>query len=108
MAEPPPDQTTRVLAALADPTRRDIVSRLAHGPATLTDLASSYDITVQAVSKHLGILQAAGLIRRTQSGRHRPAHLQPDALTHLVDHIHTLQDLANERCAADDAPSPSR
>ena len=60
------DQLSRVFAALADPTRRDIVARLAVGDATVGQLADPYDVSVQAVSKHIKVLTDAGLVRRIQ------------------------------------------
>jgi len=58
------DQPSKVFSALADPTRRDMVARLAVGDATVNDLAEPYDVTVQAVSKHLKVLEDAGLVRK--------------------------------------------
>ena len=60
------DQLSRVFAALADPTRRDLVARLAVGDATVGQLAAPYDMSIQAVSKHLKVLEDAGLV--TQHG----------------------------------------
>ena len=71
---------SRVFAALADPTRRDVVRRLATADATLTDLASSYDVSVQAVAKHLKVLEDAGLVRRSRQARRRPATLDAGVL----------------------------
>ena len=56
------DQLSKVFAALADPTRRDIVARLTEDDATVGELAAPYDVTVQAVSKHLKVLEEAGLV----------------------------------------------
>ena len=69
------DQLSRVFAALADPTRRDIVARLATHDATVNELAAPYDVTVQAVSKHLRVLEDAGLVVARRSGRERWNHL---------------------------------
>ena len=60
----PADALSRVFSALADPTRRDIVARLAAADATVNELAEPYDVTVQAVSKHLRVLERAGLIEQ--------------------------------------------
>src|SRR5260370_3657174 len=68
------DPLSRVFAALADPTRRDMVARLATGDATVNELARPYDVTVQAVSKHLKVLADAGLVSRTSDGQRRPRH----------------------------------
>lgn len=74
------DELSRMFAALADPTRRDLVARLAATDATLTELAASYDVTVQAVSKHLKVLEDAGLVRRTKVAQSRPCHLEAEVL----------------------------
>ena len=74
----PDDQLSRVFAALADPTRRDIVGRLAVGDATVGQLAAPYDVTVQAVSKHLKVLEEAGLVSRTREAQRRPCHLEAE------------------------------
>ena len=66
------DQLSRVFPALADPTRRDIVARLADGDATVGELAEPYDVTLQAVSKHLKVLEDAGLVSRTRDAQRRP------------------------------------
>ena len=63
----------RTFAALADPTRRAILKRLASGEATVTELAEPFPVSVQAVSKHLKVLEGAGLITRSKSGQLRPA-----------------------------------
>jgi DNA-binding transcriptional ArsR family regulator len=60
------DQLSRVFSALADPTRRDMVTRLADGDATVNELAEPYDVTLQAVSKHLKVLEDAGLVSRSR------------------------------------------
>ncbi|MFD2762719.1 ArsR/SmtB family transcription factor [Micromonospora eburnea] len=63
------------MAALADPTRRAILSRLAHGEATVTELAAPFAITMPAVSRHLRVLEQAGLVRRRQDAQRRPCRL---------------------------------
>ena len=70
------DELTTTFAALADPTRRAIVARLAEGEATVTELAEPFPITVQAVSKHLKVLEHAGLITRGRSAQLRPSRLE--------------------------------
>ena len=70
------DQLSRVFAALADPTRRDIVARLAVGDATVGQLAAPYNVSIQAVSKHLKVLEGAGLVSRSQDAQRRPRHLE--------------------------------
>ena len=66
------DQLSRVFSALADPTRRDMVARLAADDATVGELAEPYDVTVQAVSKHLKVLEDAGLVSRSRDAQRRP------------------------------------
>jgi DNA-binding transcriptional ArsR family regulator len=72
----PHDQLTRTFAALADPTRRAILERLAQGEATVNELAEPFSISVQAVSKHLKVLERAELITRGRSAQLRPSRLQ--------------------------------
>jgi DNA-binding transcriptional ArsR family regulator len=72
------DPLSQVFSALADPLRRDIVARLASGDATVGELAAPYSVTVQAVSKHLRVLEAAGLVTRTRDAQRRPVHLEVD------------------------------
>jgi DNA-binding transcriptional ArsR family regulator len=69
------DELTRTFAALADPTRRAILERLADGEATVNELAEPFPITVQAVSRHLKVLERAGLVTRSRSAQRRPARL---------------------------------
>ena len=86
------DALSRVFAALADPTRRDMVARLAVGDATVNDLARPYDVTVQAVSKHLKVLQAAGMVSRTRQAQRRPVHLEAevfDLMTKWIERYRT-------------------
>jgi DNA-binding transcriptional ArsR family regulator len=79
------DQLSTTFAALADPTRRSILARLAEGEATVNELAKPFPITVQAVSKHLKVLERAGLIARGRSAQLRPSRLQGDALKDAAD-----------------------
>jgi DNA-binding transcriptional ArsR family regulator len=74
------DQLSATFAALADPTRRAILGRLAEGEATVNELARPFPITVQAVSKHLRVLEHAGLIERGRTGQLRPSRLRGAAL----------------------------
>ena len=74
------EQLNRTFAALADPTRRAILARLAGGEATVTELAEPFDMTLPAVSKHLKVLEAAGLIERKREGQTRPCVLRGEAL----------------------------
>jgi DNA-binding transcriptional ArsR family regulator len=79
------DELTSTFAALADPTRRAILARLAEGDATVNELAEPFPISVQAVSKHLKVLERAGLITRGRSAQLRPSHLQGAPLKEAVD-----------------------
>ena len=72
------DELSRVFAALADPTRRDMVARLTDGDATVGDLAAPYDVSLQAVSKHLKVLEEAGLVTRSRDAQRRPVHLEAE------------------------------
>jgi DNA-binding transcriptional ArsR family regulator len=74
------DQLSTTFAALADPTRRSILQRLSKGEATVNELAEPFPITLQAVSKHLKVLERAGLITRGRTAQLRPSRLQGDAL----------------------------
>ena len=77
----------RAFSALADPVRRAIVARLSRGPATLGELAEPFDISLQAVSKHISVLEDAGLVRRTREAQRKPVHLEAAALERLTSWI---------------------
>jgi DNA-binding transcriptional ArsR family regulator len=79
------DQLTSTFSALADPTRRAILARLTDGEATVKELAEPFPISVQAVSKHLKVLERAGLISRGRSAQRRPARLQEAPLQEAVE-----------------------
>ena len=79
------DQLSTTFAALADPTRRAILARLSEGEATVNELAQPFPITLQAVSKHLKVLERAGLIARGRSAQLRPSRLQGEALKEAAD-----------------------
>jgi DNA-binding transcriptional ArsR family regulator len=79
------DQLTTTFAALADPTRRAILARLADGEATVNELAEPFPVTVQAISKHLKVLERAGLIARGRSAQLRPSRLQAEALKEAAE-----------------------
>lgn len=91
------DRLDEVFAALADPTRRDIVARLSDGDATLTELATSYDVSVQAVSKHLKVLESAGLVSRTREAQRRPVHLEAEVFDLMTKWIERYRRRAEER-----------
>jgi DNA-binding transcriptional ArsR family regulator len=80
-------QLNRTFSALADPTRRAILERLSSGDATLSELAESFPVSIQAVAKHLKVLEDAGLITREQVAQLRPAHLEGTALKEAAEWI---------------------
>jgi DNA-binding transcriptional ArsR family regulator len=79
------DQLSTTFAALADPTRRAILGRLAEGEATVNQLAEPFPISVQAVSKHLKVLERAGLITRGRTAQRRPSRLEAAPLEDAVE-----------------------
>jgi len=91
------DQLSNVFAALADPTRRDIVARLAASDRTLVELAEPYDVSVQAISKHLKVLEQAGLVTRTKDGQRRPAHLEAEVFDLMTKWIERYRREAEQR-----------
>ena len=97
------DQLSRVFAALADPTRRDIVARLTAGDATVSALAEPYDVSVQAVSKHLKVLEDAGLVSRSRDAQRRPVHLEAEVFDLMTKWIERYRRQAEERFSRLDA-----
>ena len=97
------DRLSRVFAALADPTRRDMVARLAAGDATVGQLAASYEVSKQAVSKHLRVLEDAGVVRRTGDTRRRPVQLDAAVFDLMTKWITRYQRAAEERYSRLDA-----
>lgn len=91
------DRLSQVFAALADPTRRDIVARLTDGDATLTSLAEPYDVSVQAVSKHLKVLEDAGLVTRGRVAQTRPVHLEAEVFDLMTKWIERYRRQVEER-----------
>ena len=82
------DRLDRAFTALADPVRRRMIARLSRGPATVNELAEPFEISKQAVSKHIQVLEQAGLVTRTRDAQRRPVHLnaaQLEALTAWID-----------------------
>ena len=75
------DQLDATFTALADPTRRAIVARLARGDATVNELAAPFDLTLPGISKHLKVLERCGIISRTRHAQFRPCHLEARALS---------------------------
>ncbi len=80
----PVDQLSTTLSALADPTRRAILERLADGDANVGELAEPFPISLQAVSKHLKVLERAGLISRAHTAQWRPCRLRPEPLGQVI------------------------
>ena len=97
------DKLSKVFAALADPTRRDMVTRLAGRDATVTELAEPYDVTVQAVSKHLRVLEDAGLVSRSRDAQRRPVHLEAEVFDLMTKWIERYRRQAEERFSRLDA-----
>ncbi|MDO8733214.1 MAG: metalloregulator ArsR/SmtB family transcription factor [Actinomycetota bacterium] len=91
------DKLSLAFSALADPTRRDMFTRLATGEATITALAERYDVSLQAVSKHLKVLEAAGLVSRTKDAQRRPVHIEPEVLDMMAGWIRRYQREAEAR-----------
>jgi len=81
------DHLSLTFAALADPTRRAILARLAGGEATVRQLAEPFAMTQQGISKHLKVLERAGLISRSRTAQHRPCRLEPQQLDTAVEWI---------------------
>lgn len=91
------DPLSRVFSALADPTRRDMVARLATADATVNELAEPYDVTVQAVSKHLKVLADAGLVTRSREAQRRPVHLEAEVFDLMTKWIERYRREAEAR-----------
>lgn len=109
------DDLSDTFAALADPTRRALLERLSHGEATVGELAAPFDMTFAAVSKHLRVLEVAGLVTRSKDGQYRPARLDArplaaasrwigdyarfwsDSADALSDYVNALQQITPHR-----------
>jgi DNA-binding transcriptional ArsR family regulator len=91
------DVLDRTFSALADPTRRAIVARLASGEASVTELAEPFEMSLPAVSKHLKVLERAGLITRGRRAQWRPCRLEPAALKEASDWLEEYRRLWEER-----------
>jgi DNA-binding transcriptional ArsR family regulator len=91
------DPLSQVFAALADPTRRDLVARLTDGDATVGQLAAPYEVSVQAVSKHLKVLERAGLVTRAAAGHRSPVHLEAEVFDLMTKWIERYRQRAEER-----------
>ena len=91
------DPLSRVFAALADPTRRDMVVRLTTADATVGQLAEPYDVSIQAVSKHLKVLEDAGLVSRSKEAQRRPVHLEAEVFDLMTKWIERYRQQAEKR-----------
>jgi DNA-binding transcriptional ArsR family regulator len=91
------DPLSLVFSALADPTRRDMVSRLAAADATVNELAEPYDVSVQAISRHLKVLKDAGLVSRSREAQRRPVHLEAEVFDLMTRWIERYRRQAEER-----------
>ena len=90
-------QLSKVFAALSDPILRDMVARLAVGDATVSALAAPYDVSMQAVSKHLRVLEGAGLVTRGRAAQTRPVHLEAEVFDLMTAWIERYRRQAEER-----------
>ena len=97
------DDLDRAFAALADPVRRAIVARLSRGAATVNELAEPFEISKQAVSKHIQVLETAGLVSRTRDAQRRPVHLEAERLEALTAWIDRYRLAAEQRFRTLDA-----
>jgi DNA-binding transcriptional ArsR family regulator len=91
------EQLTDVLSAISHPTRRAIIKRLANGPARFLDIAEPFDVALNAITKHLKLLERAGLIEREKRGREVLISLRPEALRLVADWVHEYERFWNER-----------
>lgn len=92
-----PDRLSATFAALADPTRRAILARLALGETTVNELAEPFDISLPAVSKHLKVLEQAGLISRGRAAQSRPARIEPEGVKAVEDWLEEYRRLWSQR-----------
>jgi len=91
------DRLSNTFAALADPTRRAILARLAAGEASVKELAAPFDMTPPAITKHLKVLERSGLIGRSREAQKRPCRLKPKPLKEAVDWLERYRELWEER-----------
>ena len=97
MIEIEEDELSRTFAALADPTRRQILARLARGEATVNELAEPFSISLQAISKHLKVLERAGLITRGREAQWRPSRLEMAPLEEATGWIERYREIWRDR-----------
>ena len=91
------DTLSPIFAALADPTRRAMVARLAEGEATVTELAAPFDMSLPAISKHLKVLQRAGLVEQGRQAQWRPCRLKPEPLRDIASWLERYKGFLGER-----------
>ncbi len=91
------EQLTDVLGAVSHPTRREIIKRLARGPARFSDIAEPFDVALNAITKHLKLLERAGLIERERRGREVFISLRPEALRLVADWVHEYERFWTEK-----------
>ena len=110
------DPLSKVFSALADPTRRDMVARLTVSDATVGELAEPYDVSLQAVSKHLRVLEDAGLVSRSKDAQRRPVHLEAEVFDLMTKWLERYRRQAEARYRrldgvleqmSDDPPPPT-
>src|SRR5256886_8651860 len=102
----PPAQLSLTFAALADPPRRSILVRLAEGEATVNELAEPFPVSLPAISRHLKVLERAGLIVRSREAQWRPSRLQADPLDEAVEWVQSRKRTREARMDRLDAPPP--
>ncbi|SRR5581483_3708888 len=93
----PTDELSATFAALADPTRRAILARLAEGEATVMELAAPFKLSLPAISKHLKVLQRAGLVTQGRKAQWRPCRLEPAPLKDVADWVERYRAVWEER-----------
>jgi len=93
----PADPLSTTFAALADPTRRAILARLASGQASVTELAQPFEVTLPAITKHLKVLERAGLVARSREAQWRPCRLQPQPLREVADWVQQYRAMWEQR-----------
>lgn len=86
-----PDPLSATLAALADPTRRAILTRLSQGEASVNELAEPFEMTLAAVSKHIKVLESAGLVRRGRHAQYRPCALEAAPMQEVAAYVETYR-----------------
>ena len=99
----PDDRLSLIFGALAHPARRRIIARLAQGDASIAELAEPFDVTVRAISKHIGVLERAGLVTRSKDAQKRPSHLDTAALRQAHDWLDAYRVLWSKRFDSIDA-----